>query len=171
MLPPILRRSAFRWRAVTLVTGSARGIGYAIAVALGQCGARVAICDLDHSAAERAVAQLGELGIHAIGLGVDVADEQQVEAMVSQVERVLGSVDILVNNAGIVSTLPLLQVSAAEWKRVMAIDLNSVFYCAKAVLPGMMARRSGRIINIASVAGKRGGGLLGNSCYAAAKGA
>ena len=153
-----------------LVTGAARGIGYAIAVALGQCGARVAICDLDHDAAERAAAQLGELGIDAIGLGVDVADEQQVQAMVSQVGLALGSIDILVNNAGIVSTLPLLEVSAAEWKRVMAIDLNSVFYCAKAVLPGMMARRSGRIINIASVAGKRGGGLLGNSCYAAAKG-
>jgi len=153
-----------------LVTGAARGIGYAIALALGQCGARIAICDLDHTAAERAAAQLGELGIHAIGLGVDVSEEQQVDAMVSQVERALGSVDILVNNAGIVSTAPLLEVSSAEWKRVMAIDLNSVFYSAKAVLPGMMARRSGRIINFASVAGKRGGGLLGNSCYAAAKG-
>lgn len=153
-----------------LITGAARGIGYAIAVALGQCGARIAICDLDYAAAQRAAEQLGELGIHAFGIGGDVADEQQVDAMVGQVERALGSIDILVNNAGIVSTAPLLEVSVAEWKRVMAIDLNSVFYCARAVLPGMMARRSGRIINIASVAGKRGGGLLGNSCYAAAKG-
>ncbi|MGJ7472298.1 SDR family NAD(P)-dependent oxidoreductase [Pseudomonas fulva] len=154
-----------------LVTGAARGIGHAIATALGQAGARVGVCDLDAEAAEAAAARLREAGIEAIGVGADVADEVQVQAMVNQVEALLGGVDILVNNAGIVSTGPLLEVTTAEWNRVMAIDLNSVFFCAKAVLPGMMARQSGRIINIASVAGKRGGGLLGNSCYAAAKGA
>lgn len=154
-----------------LVTGAARGIGHAIATALGQAGARVGVCDLDAEAAESAAARLREAGIEAIGVGADVADEVQVQAMVNQVEALLGGVDILVNNAGIVSTGPLLEVTTAEWNRVMAIDLNSVFFCAKAVLPGMMARQSGRIINIASVAGKRGGGLLGNSCYAAAKGA
>lgn len=155
---------------VAVVTGAARGIGFAIAQALGQCGARVAIADLDAAAADAAARQLCELGIDAIGVAVDVADETQVQAMVAAVEQALGGVDILVNNAGIVSTGPLLEVSAAEWNRVMAIDLTSVFFCAKAVLPGMMQRRAGRIINIASVAGKRGGGLLGNSCYAAAKG-
>ncbi|MBF8674972.1 3-oxoacyl-ACP reductase FabG [Pseudomonas fulva] len=154
-----------------LVTGAARGIGHAIAVALGQAGARVGVCDLDTEAAEAVAARLRDVGIEAVGVGADVADEAQVQAMVGQVEALLGGVDILVNNAGIVSTGPLLEVTTAEWNRVMAIDLNSVFFCAKAVLPGMMARQSGRIINIASVAGKRGGGLLGNSCYAAAKGA
>ncbi|MFA7892015.1 SDR family NAD(P)-dependent oxidoreductase [Pseudomonas putida] len=154
-----------------LVTGAARGIGHAIAMALGQAGARVGVCDLDAEAAETAAARLREVGVEAVGVGADVADEAQVQAMVGQVEAMLGGVDILVNNAGIVSTGPLLEVTTAEWNRVMAIDLNSVFFCAKAVLPGMMARQSGRIINIASVAGKRGGGLLGNSCYAAAKGA
>jgi len=154
-----------------LVTGAARGIGHAIAAALGHGGARVALCDLDPEAAEQAAARLREQGVEAIGVAVDVADEAQVQAMVEQVEAQLGGVDILVNNAGIVSTAPLLELTTAEWNRVMAIDLNSVFFCAKAVLPGMMARRGGRIINIASVAGKRGGGLLGNSCYAAAKGA
>lgn len=154
-----------------LVTGAARGIGHAIAVALGHCGAQVALADLDPIAAERAAEALRAQGIQAIGVAVDVAQEDQVLAMVDEVERLLGPVDILVNNAGIVSTVPLLELTTAEWNRVMAIDLNSVFFCAKAVLPGMMDRRSGRIINIASVAGKRGGGLLGNSCYAAAKGA
>ncbi|MBA1220750.1 3-oxoacyl-ACP reductase FabG [Pseudomonas fulva] len=154
-----------------LVTGAARGIGHAIAMALGQAGARVGVCDLDAEAAETAAARLREVGIEAVGVGADVADEAQVQAMVGQVQAMLGGVDILVNNAGIVSTGPLLEVTTAEWNRVMAIDLNSVFFCAKAVLPDMMARQSGRIINIASVAGKRGGGLLGNSCYAAAKGA
>lgn len=155
---------------VAVVTGAARGIGFAIAQALGQCGARVAIADLDGAAASAAAGQLCKLGIDAIGVAVDVADEGQVQVMVQAIERALGGIDILVNNAGIVSTGPLLDVSAAEWNRVLAIDLTSVFFCAKAVLPGMMARRAGRIINIASVAGKRGGGLLGNSCYAAAKG-
>ncbi|QYX54701.1 3-oxoacyl-[acyl-carrier-protein] reductase FabG [Pseudomonas fluorescens] len=154
-----------------LVTGAARGIGHAIAVALGHCGAQVALADLDPIAAERAAEALRAQGIQAIGVAVDVAQEDQVLAMVDEVERLLGPVDILVNNAGIVSTVPLLELTTAEWNRVMAIDLNSVFFCAKAVLPGMMDRRCGRIINIASVAGKRGGGLLGNSCYAAAKGA
>lgn len=154
-----------------LVTGAARGIGHAIAVALGHCGARVALADLDPQAAERAAELLRAQGVEATGVGVDVAEEQQVQAMVTQVERLFGGVDILVNNAGIVSTAPLLELTTAEWNRVMAIDLNSVFFCVKAVLPGMMDRRAGRIINIASVAGKRGGGLLGNSCYAAAKGA
>lgn len=154
-----------------LVTGAARGIGHAIATALGQAGARVALCDMDAGAAEAAAARLREAGVEAVGVGADVADEVQVKAMVDQVEALLGHVDILVNNAGVVSTGPLLEVTTAEWNRVMAIDLNSVFFCAKAVLPGMMARHKGRIINIASVAGKRGGGLLGNSCYAAAKGA
>ncbi|MGE1081212.1 SDR family NAD(P)-dependent oxidoreductase [Pseudomonas shirazensis] len=154
-----------------LVTGAARGIGHAIAVALGHCGAQVALADLDPIAAERAAEALRAQGIQAIGVAVDVAQEEQVLAMVDEVERLLGPVDILVNNAGIVSTVPLLELTTAEWNRVMAIDLNSVFFCTKAVLPGMMDRRCGRIINIASVAGKRGGGLLGNSCYAAAKGA
>jgi 3-oxoacyl-[acyl-carrier protein] reductase len=154
-----------------LVTGAARGIGYAIAVALGQNGARIAICDLDQAAAESAAAQLSELGIDAIGLSVDVADEQRVNQAIKHVELAFGGIDILVNNAGIVSTAPLLDVDAYEWKRVMTINVDSVFYCAKAALPGMMSRGSGRIINIASVAGKRGGGLLGNSCYAASKGA
>jgi len=147
-----------------LVTGAARGIGHAIAAALGHGGARVAMCDLDPTAAEQAAADLREQGVEAVGVGVDVADEAQVLAMVEQVEAQLGGVDILVNNAGIVSTAPLRELTTAEWNRVMAIDLNSVLFCAKAVLPGMMARSNGRIINTASVAGKRGGGLLGNSC-------
>jgi 3-oxoacyl-[acyl-carrier protein] reductase len=153
-----------------LVTGAARGIGLAIALALGQRGAAVALCDLNLEAAQRAAAELERQGIRAVGLRADVSDEAQVAAMVEAANEALGRIDILVNNAGIVSTAPILEVSAAEWNRVMAIDLTSVFFCAKAVLPGMMDRRHGRIINIASVAGKRGGGLLGNSCYAAAKG-
>lgn len=153
-----------------LVTGAARGIGYAIALGLGQRGAAIAVCDIDRMAAQEAADRLAAEGIRAVGVQADVSNEDEVAAMVNEASRTLGDLHILVNNAGICSTAPLLEVSSQEWRRVMAIDLDSVFFCSRAVLPGMMDRRSGRIINIASVAGKRGGGLLGNSCYAAAKG-
>lgn len=153
-----------------LVTGAARGIGYAIALGLGQRGAAIAVCDIDRMAAQEAADRLAAEGIRAVGVQADVSNEDEVTAMVNEASRTLGDLHILVNNAGICSTAPLLEVSSQEWRRVMAIDLDSVFFCSRAVLPGMMDRRSGRIINIASVAGKRGGGLLGNSCYAAAKG-
>lgn len=153
-----------------LVTGAARGIGYAIALGLGQRGAAIAVCDIDRAAAQEAADRLAAEGIRAVGVQADVSNEDEVAAMVNEASRTLGDLHILVNNAGICSTAPLLEVSSQEWRRVMAIDLDSVFFCSRAVLPGMMDRRSGRIINIASVAGKRGGGLLGNSCYAAAKG-
>lgn len=153
-----------------LVTGAARGIGYAIALGLGQRGAAIAVCDIDRAAAQEAADSLAAEGIRAVGVQADVSNEDEVAAMVNEASRTLGDLHILVNNAGICSTAPLLEVSSQEWRRVMAIDLDSVFFCSRAVLPGMMDRRSGRIINIASVAGKRGGGLLGNSCYAAAKG-
>lgn len=155
---------------VALVTGAGRGIGFAIARRLGRDGAALAISDVDEGRAQEAVAMLQEEGIKAIAIGSDVSVEQEAIAMVENVESSLGSLDILVNNAGIVSTGSILDVSAAEWRRVMSINLDGIFYCAKAALPGMMARHNGRIINIASVAGKRGGGLLGNSCYAASKG-
>lgn len=153
-----------------LVTGAARGIGYAIALGLGQRGAAIAVCDIDLAAAQEAAERLAADGIRAFGVQADVSNEDEVAAMVMAVSEALGDLHILVNNAGICSTAPLLEVSSQEWRRVMAIDLDSVFFCSRAVLPGMMDRRCGRIINIASVAGKRGGGLLGNSCYAAAKG-
>ena len=90
--------------------------------------------------------------------------------MVRQCLDRFGRIDILVNNAGIVSVGPVTEITPETWDRVMAVNLRGVFLCCRAVFPFMMAQRSGKIINIASVAGKRGGGLLGNSCYAASKG-
>ena len=155
---------------VALVTGAGRGIGFAIAQRLGRDGASIAISDVDAGRAREAAEVLCAEGIKAMAIASDVSNEADAVAMVESVQQAFGRLDVLVNNAGVVSTGSILGVSAEEWRRVMSINLDGVFHCAKAALPGMMARRSGRIVNIASVAGKRGGGLLGNSCYAASKG-
>ena len=155
---------------VALVTGAGRGIGFAIAQRLGRDGASVAISDVDAGRAREAAELLTSDGIRAIAIQSDVSRESDAIAMVEAVQQAFGRLDVLVNNAGVVSTGSILGVSADEWRRVMSINLDGVFHCTKAALPGMMERRSGRIVNIASVAGKRGGGLLGNSCYAASKG-
>jgi len=155
---------------IAIVTGAGQGIGRAIALSLAEHGAHVAVIDINSEAAQRVAAEIQGLGQRAAALTADVADEQQVRAMVDAAVSFFGRIDILVNNAGIVQTGPLTEISAAAWDKVMAVNLKGVFLCCKAVFPIMMAQRSGKIINIASVAGKRGGGLLGNSCYAASKG-
>jgi 3-oxoacyl-[acyl-carrier protein] reductase len=156
---------------VALVTGAARGIGFAIADALAAHGAKVAISDIDQTRGANAAEQLRKRGDEAAFFRTDVSNPEQVLALVRDVARQFSEVDILVNNAGIVSKGTIAEVSLDEWKRLMAIDVTSVFLLVKALLPSMAARRSGRIINIASVAGQQGGGLFANSCYAAAKGA
>lgn len=156
---------------VAIVTGAARGIGKAIADHLAARGAAVAITDIDKQAGENAVREINQRGHQAMFVQTDVADPQQIEQLVAQVNAQWGQIDILVNNAGIVSQGPIGEIDLAHWQRLLDIDLTAVFLLVKAVLPGMTQRQSGRIINIASVAGQQGGGLLGNSCYAAAKGA
>jgi 3-oxoacyl-[acyl-carrier protein] reductase len=155
---------------VALVTGAAHGIGLGIAEHLATLGARVMLSDIDEQAGQESAARLAANGLDVAFGRVDVADPVAVEAAVACTVARYGEVDILVNNAGIVSEGPLTDVDLAHWQRLMAIDLTSVFLMSKAVLPAMIRRRGGRIINIASIAGQLGGGLLGNSCYAAAKG-
>jgi NAD(P)-dependent dehydrogenase (short-subunit alcohol dehydrogenase family) len=155
---------------IAIVTGSGRGIGRAIALELAKQGADVAVSDINAESACAVAREIEVLGRRSLAVATDVADESQVQAMVRQCVEVFGKLDILVNNAGIVSTGTLTEISAEAWDRTMAVNLRSVFLCCKAVFPLMMAQRSGKIVNIASVAGKRGGGLLGNSCYAASKG-
>jgi 3-oxoacyl-[acyl-carrier protein] reductase len=155
---------------VAIVSGSGRGIGRAIALALAKAGAKVVISDIDLDSAAKASGEVAALGGEALAVQTNVADELQVQGMVRQCLERFGHIDILVNNAGIVSTGSLTELSVEAWDRVMAVNLRGVFLCCRAVLPLMMAQRSGKIVNIASVAGKRGGGLLGNSCYAASKG-
>jgi 3-oxoacyl-[acyl-carrier protein] reductase len=151
---------------VAVITGGANGIGAAVAAQLGANGARIAIWDIDVSAPETKVAQLPSDQL--LKCTVDVADLDSVEnAARSTVER-FGQIDILVNCAGIAGpTLSLVDYPADMWRKIQAINLDGVFHCCKAVAPGMIARNYGRIVNVASIAGKEGNPNA--SAYSASK--
>jgi NAD(P)-dependent dehydrogenase (short-subunit alcohol dehydrogenase family) len=155
--------------ASAIVTGGARGIGRGIAYELAKQGARVAIADLPAVAADReeTAAEIGRLGSKAIAIDVDVRDYAQAQAMVQTTIDAFGQVDILVNNAGVIRIGPVAMFSEDDWDLIIDVNLKGTFLCSKAVLPHMMARRSGRIINISSIAGKRGRAM--SSCYSASK--
>lgn len=142
---------------VAIVTGAAEGIGFAVAGRLAAAGARVAIADIDAAAARRAAERITQDGGAALGVAADVADERAVQEMVRQVRDELGDADILVNNAGIVGDTNDVQDFAIDaWDRALAVNLRGVFLCCRFVLPGMQAKGRGRIVNVASIAGKEG---------------
>jgi len=142
---------------VAIVTGAAEGIGFAVARRLAAAGARVAIADIDAAAARRAAARITQDGGAALGVAADVADERAVQEMVRQVRDELGDAEILVNNAGIVGDTNDVQDFAIDaWDRALAVNLRGVFLCCRFVLPGMQAKGRGRIVNVASIAGKEG---------------
>ena len=149
---------------VAFVTGGTRGIGLAIARALHAAGARVAITGRD-AARARAVAR--EIGERAAGFGCDVAVGQQVDAAIASAEREVGPIDVLVNNAGITRDNILLRLGESDWDAVMDANLKGAFHTTRAVIKGMMKRRSGRIINITSIVGITGN--KGQANYAASK--
>ena len=139
---------------VAIITGGGRGLGRAFAIALAGVGVAVAVVARSAEQVAETVAQITTAGGRAIGLSADVSDRQAVAQMVSTVEQQLGPVDLLLNNAGIVSPLgPLWETDPDEWWRSVEINVRSVLLCSHAVLPGMVARRRGRIINVASGAG------------------
>ena len=140
---------------VALVTGGASGIGAGIARVLAVAGARVAVGDLDADGASAA----GGLGVR-----LDVTDRSSVDEAVTRVEQELGPVDVLVNNAGVSSVTPFVEISDADWDRLMAVNLRGVLVVSQRVLPSMLERRSGRIINISSIAGKEGLPNLAHYC-------
>jgi len=137
-----------------MVTGAGAGIGEVIASRLAAAGARVAVADLDPDAA-KAIAE--KIGAGAFAVPADVTDVQQVQAAIARVLETAGSLEILVNNAGIAGrAAPIWEQTDAEWHRVMNLNINAPFYLCRAVLPHMRARGYGRIVNIASIAGKEG---------------
>jgi NAD(P)-dependent dehydrogenase (short-subunit alcohol dehydrogenase family) len=156
---------------VAIVTGSAGGIGEAAATTLAERGYRIAIADLRAAAADEAAARLAAGGSTASAFAVDVGDQASVNAMVDRVIAHWGRIDILVNNAGIESSSAFLEIALPEYERVMRINTTGVWLCCQAVLPVMLRQGSGSIVNISSVAGQRGGGLLGTAAYATSKGA
>lgn len=135
---------------VAVITGSGRGIGYASAVALAGEGARVVISDINPDAVARAAANLEQAGHDALGIVADVCDPEQVNALAEQTIRRFGGVDILVNNAGFTRDRYLTKMPVEDWDAVVDTILKGAFYCTKAVLPSMIERRWGRIINISS---------------------
>jgi 3-oxoacyl-[acyl-carrier protein] reductase len=142
---------------VAIVTGAARGIGRATAEELARAGYAVAIADRDGQGAGKVAAALGEEGLRALAVTADVSERGDVTAMAARVLSELGRVDVLVNNAGIAGrAAPLLEVTDEDWDQMMAIDLKSVYLCCQAVLPHMLERGSGAIVNVASIAGKEG---------------
>jgi 3-oxoacyl-[acyl-carrier protein] reductase len=152
---------------VAVVTGGAQGIGLAVARRLLSSGAGVAIWDVDQAAMAKAVAELALLGrVEAI-----LCDQSQIEAVdraATQTERTLGPVDLLVNNAGIAGpAATVVNYDPAAWRQIVDIDLTGVFYCCRRLVPGMVARNYGRIVNVSSVAGKEGNPNA--AAYSAAK--
>jgi 3-oxoacyl-[acyl-carrier protein] reductase len=153
---------------VALVTGAGRGIGAAIALALAGEGAAVAVnYHASEARAREVVAKIEGQGGRAIAVRADVSDGAQVRAMVDAVVAAFGRVDVLVNNAGILNAAPLEGMSDETWDTMMSTNLRSVFLCTRAVLPGMLERGRGKIINVSSQLGQKG--MPNHAHYAAAK--
>ncbi len=153
---------------VALVTGASHGIGFAMARALGEAGASVAFCCRTEERRDAAVAQYKECGLDVKGYVCDVTDEDQVSTMISAIENDLGGVDILVNNAAVIKRVPMHEMDAADFRKIIDTDLTSAFIVSKAVLPHMMEQRSGKIINLCSMMSEFGRETV--SAYASAKG-
>ncbi|NLO71123.1 MAG: gluconate 5-dehydrogenase [Porphyromonadaceae bacterium] len=153
---------------IALVTGASYGIGYAMASALAEAGATIVFNDRNEEAVQRGLASYKADGINAHGYVCDVTDEKGINEMVAQIEREVGVIDILVNNAGIIKRIPMHEMSAAEFREVIDIDLNGPFIVSKAVIPNMIKKGHGKIINICSMMSELGRETV--SAYAAAKG-
>lgn len=155
---------------VAIVTGSGRGIGRAIALRFAAEGAKVTVNDLDPQSCALVVDEIEAAGGQAFCVTADVSQEPGVRELVAAAIRRFGRIDILVNNAGVIHNKALTEIRAEEWDRVMAVNLRSMFLCCREVFPHMRRQGSGSILNMSSVAGKRGGGLFGTTAYAASKG-
>ena len=153
---------------VALITGASYGIGFAIATAYAKAGATIVFNDIKQELVDKGLAAYKEAGIEAHGYVCDVTDEDAVNAFVAKVEEEVGTIDILVNNAGIIKRIPMLEMSAKDFRQVIDIDLNGPFIVSKAVIPGMIKKGHGKIINICSMMSELGRETV--SAYAAAKG-
>jgi NAD(P)-dependent dehydrogenase (short-subunit alcohol dehydrogenase family) len=155
---------------VAIVTGAGHGIGSATALALADAGAHVACVDIDEGAARDTSAGVGGLGRKSLFLKADVGDLASIDAMVRRVIDTFGQIDVLVNNAGVTRRAYIMDLTEADWDRIMRVNGKGVFFCLQRVAREMIPRRRGAIINIASIAGK---GFVGtsNAIYAASKGA
>jgi NAD(P)-dependent dehydrogenase (short-subunit alcohol dehydrogenase family) len=152
---------------VAIVTGGGRGIGRAVALALARSGAAVALTGRSREHLERVVAEVQSSGGMALAIPGDVADAEAVQSTVARVRAELGAIDILVNNAGITASVKFAETDDATWERIMLVKVTGPFRYCRAVIGDMLARRSGRIINIASIAALSG--IPYSSAYSASK--
>jgi 2-hydroxycyclohexanecarboxyl-CoA dehydrogenase len=152
-----------------LVTGAGRGIGRAIALALAREGAAVAVADIDAENAEKVKGEIGRLGREAVAIRVDLTVASEVERMVNAAVAALGPLDILVNNAGWDRLQPFLDSTEETWDKIIALNFKAVLRTCHAVLPGMVSRGQGKVVNVGSDAGR--GGSLGQAVYSGTKGA
>jgi gluconate 5-dehydrogenase len=153
---------------VALITGASYGIGFGIAKAFAAAGAKIVFNDINQEFVDRGLANYKAAGIPVHGYVCDVTKEDQVQAMVKKIEEEVGVIDILVNNAGIIKRVPMTELSADDWRKVIDIDLTGPFICSKAVIPSMIKKGHGKIINICSMMSELGRETV--SAYAAAKG-
>ncbi|WBO82973.1 3-ketoacyl-ACP reductase [Hymenobacter yonginensis] len=150
-----------------LVTGAGKGIGRAVAIALAQEGVHVALLARTEAQLQDVAKEIEALGVKAVVLAADIADRAAVEAAVAKGTEALGSIDILINNAGIGTFAKLVDMAPTEWEHIIQVNLLGTYYATRAVLPGMIARETGDIINVASTAGQRGAATT--SAYSASK--
>ena len=155
---------------VAIVTGAGNGIGSATALALARAGADVAVVDIDKAAAEKTAADVAALGRRSLALATDVGDVAAIDKMVRQVTDAFGRIDTLVNNAGVTRRAYIMDLTEADWDRIMRVNGKGVFFCLQRVAREMIPRRSGVIVNIASIAGKGYAGAS-NAIYAGSKAA
>jgi gluconate 5-dehydrogenase len=153
---------------IAFITGASYGIGLAIAQGMAEAGATIVFNDIKQELVDKGLAAYKEAGINAKGYVCDVTDEAAVKATVKQIEQEVGIIDILVNNAGIIKRIPMCEMTAAEFRQVIDVDLNAPFIVSKAVIPGMTKKGHGKIINICSMMSELGRETV--SAYAAAKG-
>ncbi len=153
---------------IALVTGASYGIGLAMATAYAEAGATIVFNDINRELVDRGLAAYRKKGIEAHGYVCDVTDEDEVNKFIAQVTEEIGVIDILVNNAGIIKRIPMHEMSAAEFRQVIDIDLNGPFIVSKAVIPHMIKKGHGKIINVCSMMSELGRETV--SAYAAAKG-
>ena len=153
---------------IALVTGGSYGIGFSIASALSEAGATIVFNDIKQELVDSGLAAYKEKGIAAHGYVCDVTDESAVNELIAKIEKEVGVIDILVNNAGIIKRIPMTEMTAAEFRQVIDVDLNAPFIVAKAVIPNMIKKGGGKIINICSMMSELGRETV--SAYAAAKG-
>lgn len=153
---------------IALVTGGSYGIGFSMAEGFSQAGATIVFNDLNADLVDKGIKAYEQAGIHAHGYVCDVTNELDVQAMIAAIESDVGIIDILVNNAGIIKRIPMCDMTAAEFRQVIDVDLNAPFIMAKSVLPSMIKKGHGKIINICSMMSELGRETV--SAYAAAKG-